>query len=344
MGVLISLIAIAVLTLVAWLGGSIPALQYVFGVVIPYIAIAAFLIGVVVRIIRWARAPVPYKITTTAGQAKSLDFIRRNKLDSPSSTWGVIGRMALEVLFFRSLFRNTKADIKDESKLVYGEDKWLWAFSLIFHWSFLIIFLRHFRFFTEPVPAFVPFLQGFDGFFEYGLPIIYVTDVLIMAGVTYLFFRRIFNDKMKYISLPSDYFPLLLIAGISITGILLRYFFKTDLVGIKELTVGVLSFSPSAPAATISPLFYIHFFFVCVLLIYFPMSKLVHMAGVFFSPTRNMANDNRMRRYESPWDEEFRKKYFALHYHTYDEYEDEFRKFMKAVDLPLEKEEEEDGK
>lgn len=344
MGVLISLIAIAVLTLVAWLGGSIPALQYVFGVIIPYIAIAAFLIGVVVRIIRWARTPVPYKITTTAGQAKSLDFIRRNKLDSPSSTWGVIGRMALEVLFFRSLFRNTRADIKDESKLVYGEDKWLWGFSLIFHWSFLIIFLRHFRFFTEPVPAFVPFLQGLDGFFEYGLPIVYVTDVLIMAGVTYLFFRRIFNDKMKYISLPSDYFPLLLIAGIAISGILLRYFFKTDLVGIKELTVGVLSFSPVAPAETISPLFYIHFFFVCVLLIYFPMSKLVHMAGVFFSPTRNMANDNRMKHYENPWDEEFRKKYFALHYHTYDEYEDEFRKFMKAVDLPLEKEEEEDGK
>ena len=340
MGVLISLIAIAVLTLVGLVGGSVPGLRYVFGVVLPYIAIATFLVGVVIRIIRWARAPVPFKITTTAGQAKSLDFIRQNKFDSPSNFWGVVGRMALEILFFRSLFRNTKADLKDNSKLVYGEDKWLWAFSLMFHWSFLIIFLRHFRFFTEPIPFFVPLLQGLDGFFEFGLPIVYITNLLIVAGVTYLFFRRIFNEKVKYISLPADYFPLLLIAGIAITGILMRYFFKTDLVGIKELTVGLLSLSPSAPAETISSMFYIHLFFVCSLMIYFPMSKLVHMTGVFFSPTRNMANDNRMKHYENPWDDEFKKEYYALHYHTYDEYEDEFRKFMKAVDLPLEKEEE----
>ena len=33
---------------------------------------------------------------------------------------------------------------------------------------------------------------------------------------------------------------------------------------------------------------------------YFPFSKLMHMAGVFLSPTRNLANNNRMVRHVNP--------------------------------------------
>jgi nitrate reductase gamma subunit len=51
----------------------------------------------------------------------------------------------------------------------------------------------------------------------------------------------------------------------------------------------------------IDPLFTAHFFLVCVLFAVFPFSKLMHMAGVFMSPTRNMANNNRMRRHVNPW-------------------------------------------
>ncbi len=339
MGITISLIAIAALILLSWVGSSVPSLQIIFGVIAPAAGVAVFLIGIVARIFKWASAPVPFNITTTAGQQKSFDWIKQNKLDSPSGFWGVLGRMALEILFFRSLFRNTKAGIRDKgTKLIYGAEKWLWAMSLAFHWSFLIIVLRHFRFFTEPVPFFVEQLQIYDGFFQVGLPIIYITNVLIIAAVTYLFFRRIFNKQMKYISLASDYFPLLLIFAIAVTGILMRYFLKTDLIAVKELAAGLFSLQPVVPEG-ISPLFYIHLFLVSILLAYFPFSKLLHMPGVFMSPTRNMANDNRMKRHENPWNDEFK-----MHYHTYEEYEDEFRPFMKAVGLELEKEDEEGKK
>ncbi|MBT8381181.1 MAG: sulfate reduction electron transfer complex DsrMKJOP subunit DsrM, partial [Ignavibacteria bacterium] len=275
-------------------------------------------------------SPVPFRITTTAGQQKSLPWIKNSKLESPNTTLGVIGRMLLEVLLFRSLFRNTKAELKKGPKLVYGSSRYLWLAALAFHWAFLIIVLRHFRYFSEPIPAFVPFLQNLDGFLQIGLPILYITNVLIVVALTYLFFRRLFDPKLKYFSLASDYFPLLLLLGIALTGILMRYFTKVDIVSVKEMAVGLFSFQPVVPEG-IGVMFYLHLFLVSVLLAYFPFSKLMHFAGVFLSPTRNLANNNRMKRHVNPWNAPVR-------IHTYEEYEDEFRDVMKASGLPLEKE------
>ncbi len=335
MGLIVSIIGLAVLIILAIIGASVPALNYFFGVVMPYTAITVFIFGIIWRVFKWARSPVPFRITTTCGQEKSFDWIKRNKLDNPSGFWGVVGRMFLEVLLFRSLFRNTRAGIKDGKKLIYSVDIFLWLFALLFHWSFLVIVLRHFRFFVEPVPGFVHFLQGIDGFFQVGLPLIFMTDVLIIAGLVFLMARRLFDRKVKYISLSSDYFPLLLILSIAVTGIMMRYFFKTDLIGVKEVSTSILSFS-AVSADTLASLggwFYVHFFLVCTLLLYFPMSKLMHMPGIFLSPTRNLANNNRMKHHENPW-----KKDLSMPAHTYEEYEDEFRDVMASVGLPLDKE------
>jgi len=114
MGIWFSLVAVAALILLGLLGANVSGLNYIFAVVIPYIAITLFIVGSIVRIVRWARSPVPFRIPTTGGQQKSLSFIKQNRLDNPSSYLGVLGRMALEVLFFRSLFRNTKAELKSK--------------------------------------------------------------------------------------------------------------------------------------------------------------------------------------------------------------------------------------
>ncbi len=335
MGLLFSIVAIVVLIAIAIIGAIVPGLHFVFAVVIPYLAIALFIIGVIYRVIKWAKSPVPFRIPTTCGQEKSLPWIKQNKIDNPSSTWGVLTRMALEVLCFRSLFRNTKTKLNEGPKIVYGETKWLWAFSLMFHWSFLIIIMRHFRFFTNPNPGFVGLLESLDGFFQVGLPIIMMTDVAILIALTYLFLRRIFDAKIRYISLASDYFPLLLIFMIACTGVIMRYFAKTDIVAVKELAVGILSFKPIIPSLTISVWFYIHLFLVSTLLIYIPMSKLMHFGGVFMSPTRNLANNNRSKMHINPWADD--KELLGLAYHTYEEYEDDFRDVMKAAGLPLDK-------
>jgi nitrate reductase gamma subunit len=173
-------------------------------------------------------------------------------------------------------------------------------------------------------------LQQLDGFFQVGLPIILATDLVILAALTFLFFRRVVDPKLRYISLPADYFALFLLLGIATTGVLMRYFYKTDITRIKELGTGLLSFQPVVPDG-IGLIFFVHLFLVCILLAYFPFSKLMHLAGVFMSPTRNLANNNRARRHVNPWN-------YPVKVHTYAEYEDEFRDVMKAADMPVEKE------
>jgi nitrate reductase gamma subunit len=330
MNALISLIATLILIVVALVGVGGAGMEFLFGVIIPYLAVVTFIVGFAYRIINWARSPVPFRIPTTCGQQTTLPWIKSSNLENPHKTWGVIGRMALEILCFRSLLRNTKTELKDGPRLTHGPNLFLWIGSLAFHWSFLIIFARHFRFFIEPVPSWVLTLQGLDGFFQVGLPIIYATDVLVVAALTYLFFRRVVVPQIRYISLPADFFPLFLLLGLALSGVYMRYFDKTDIVAVKELTMGLLTVRPVVPEG-ISVFFFIHLFMLSVLLIYFPFSKLMHMGGVFLSPTRNLANNNRMKRHVNPWD-------YPVKVHTYEEYEDEFRDVMKAADMPVERE------
>jgi len=302
---------------------------FFFGVVIPYVALATFIFGVVYRVLLWARSPVPFRIPTSCGQQKSLSWIKSSELDNPHNNFWVMARMALEVLLFRSLFRNTKTERRDQ-KLVYGEDLWLWIAALAFHYTFLVIFIRHFRFFVEPVPFFVNWLQAVDGFMEIGVPTLFVSGLVALGAVTYLFLRRVYISHVRYISLPSDYFVLLLIMGIVSSGLLMRHFYKVDILSVKVMVTGLLSFNPVVPEG-IGLIFYIHLLLVCALLMYFPFSKLTHMAGIFMSPTRNLANNSRARRHINPWN-------YPVKVHTYEEWEDEFRDLMKDAGMPLEKE------
>lgn len=325
-----SLIAVIALVLVALFGVGALSLDTLFGVVIPYVAIAVFALGIIYRIVSWAKVPVPFRIPTTCGQGKSLPWIKADNLESPYNTWGVIGRMALEVLLFRSLFRNTKAELREGPVLTYGSAKWLWLGGIAFHYAFLTILVRHIRFFVEPIPYPVELLSSVDGFFQLLVPTIFLTDIALVAAATFLFLRRAFTPQLRYISLAADFFPLLLILGIAISGVLMRNVWKVDLLMVKQLAMGLFTLHPTVPAG-IGSIFYVHLFLVSVLLMYFPFSKLMHAGGVFMSPTRNMANVNRMERYVNVWN-------YPVKVHSYAEYEDDFREKMKEAGIPVDKE------
>jgi nitrate reductase gamma subunit len=251
---------------------------------------------------------------------------------------GVFMRMLLEVVAFRSLFRNTRTKLR-ENRVSYSLEIFLWVGALAFHYAFFTVLFRHLRFFTEPVPLPVRVLENVDGFFrlevllntvQIGVPGVYLSGLVLLAAVTYLLLRRLFVPGVKYISLASDYFPLFLIIGIAFTGILMRYFTKIDVTAAKQLSMGLVTFRPNIPP-TLDAIFYVHLLFVSVLLAYFPFSKLMHLGGVFMSPTRNMRSDTRVRRHVNPWN-------YPVEVHTYDEYEDEFRDKMIEAGLPVEKE------
>jgi nitrate reductase gamma subunit len=330
MRVWIALLAIAVLFGVVYVGVGLAGLHLLFGVIIPYLSIVVLLAGLVYKILKWAGAPVPFRVPTVSGQQKTLPFLEHDKLESPATGMQAVGRMALEILLFRSLFRNTRVDLTPTQRVVHQSDKWLWAAALAFHWTFLLVLIRHLRFFLEPTPALVAFIESLDGFFQLTSPTFLISSAVLGAALLFLLGRRLVDPQVRYISLPADYFVLFLLLSIVGSGIFMRYITKTDLLGAKELSMGLVTLQPVVPAGVGLP-FYIHLFLVCVLFAYFPFSKLMHLGGAILSPTRNLANNNRMRRHVNPWNPE-------VEAHTYRQWEDEFKDKLEAAGIPLDAE------
>jgi len=179
---------------------------------------------------------------------------------------------------------------------------------------------------------FVEKTEFLDSILQIGLPVLYQTDALILAGLLFLLARRVFDGKVRYISLLQDYFPLLLIIGIALTGIWMRYVVKVDVIAVKELAMSLVTLHPALPKQTLDPSFYAHITLVCALFAYFPFSKLMHMGGVFLSPTRVLPNMSRRAMWVNPWNDPSVKP------HSYEDYENDFREKMIEAGLPVEKE------
>lgn len=334
MKAIFSLLMVLALVVIATVGAGAAKMQTIFAYCIPGTAFIIFLVGFACKIISWAKRPVPFRIPTTGGQQQSHDWITQNKWDNPSTGPQTFIRMALEVLAFRSLFRNTKTVLThDDGKnpiVAYVSAKWLWLFAILFHYGFLIVVIRHMRLLMQPVPAPIAFLDWSDSILQILTPTIYISDLLLLGGLSLLLLRRFFDAKVRYISLVNDYFPLFLILGIALSGVYMRYIAKVDIMSIKDVVMGLATLNFKVPTG-VDVSFFVHLFLVSTLLVYFPFSKLMHMGGVFLSPTRNMPNDTRINHYENVWNNP------AIKPHSYEAYEDEFREPMFEAGLPLEK-------
>jgi [DsrC]-trisulfide reductase subunit M len=333
MGIVYALLLVMGLALVPWVGVQGFGLSYLFGVLIPYTAMVIFFLGVLVRLLKWARIPNPFVIPTTGGQQKSLDWIKSSGLDNPFTRSQTLARLFSEVFLFRSLFRNLSSRVTparnngQQPTLTFASAKWLWLFAILFHYAMMVTVFRHLRFFTNPVPWPVKMAEALDGWLEVGIPEILVSGLVLLMAVSLLLGRRLLMPGLRYISLLNDYFPLFLLMGIAGTGALMRYVVGIDANGAKQLAMGLISFTPVIPEG-IGPLFFVHLFLVCTLLAYFPFSKLMHAGGIFFSPTRTMPNNSRAVYHENPWN-------YPVKFHTYQAYETEFHDKMVEADIPL---------
>lgn len=333
MNALYSLLFVFLLVLIPLFGVGGAHLNSLFGASIPLTAFLIFIVGFAYKVITWGKSPVPFRIPTTGGQFKSFDtkLFPQNKYDCPQTGAQTFVRMVLEVFAFRSLFRNTAVSLhetKNGPVVAYKSSKWLWGFAIIFHYSFFIVALRHLRLFLEPVPFFVNGLEFVDGLLQIGAPTMYLADCGLVLGLLLLLGRRLIDAKVNYISYVSDFFPLFLILAVALSGIYMRYYAKVDVIAIKELTMGLMQFKYVIPQ-TIDVSFFVHVFLVSCLMAYFPFSKLMHLPGVFMSPTRNMPNDTRAKHHVNPWNDP------SIKPHAYEDYEKEFGVPMAEAGLPL---------
>ena len=189
---------------------------------------------------------------------------------APTSRWGVVWRLFREMVFFESLFKASK---------------WTWLFGWLFHFGLLLVALRHLRYFIDPVWGWVQGLQSAGIYAGFAM----------LIGLLGLWARRVLVDRVRYISSPSDHLMLALLAALAATGLLMKYLWHTDVVAVKGFFLGLLAFDPH-PLPTDSILL-IHLALAIILMLIFPISKLLHAPGLFFSPTRNQADNPRERRH-----------------------------------------------
>ena len=124
--------------------------------------------------------------------------------------------------------------------------------------------------------------------------------------------------RINYISYVSDYFPLLLILSIALSGIYMRYYAKVDVIAIKTLTMGLMThgYFTHVPE-TIAASFFVHVFLVSTLMVYFrsPSSCTARRLPV---ADQNMPNDTRAKHHVNPWNDP------KIKAHAYEDYEKEF--------------------
>jgi nitrate reductase gamma subunit len=159
----------------------------------------------------------------------------------------------------------------------------------MFHVSLALVLLRHLRYFTEPVWSWVAFIQPFGMY----------AGITMVLGVAGLWARRIFVERIRYISTPSDHLMLVLILTIGLSGLMMRFVVHGDVIAVKGFMLGLMHFDLQTLPSNI--LLYLHLSLVAMLLMIFPISKLLHAPGLFFSPSRNQADDSREKRHISAW-------------------------------------------
>jgi nitrate reductase gamma subunit len=92
---------------------------------------------------------------------------------------------------------------------------------------------------------------------------------------------------------------LLLLLGIAGSGSMMTFVAHTDIVQLKSFMQGLLVLDiRSLPS---DAFLLIHLALVALLMLIFPLSKLLHAPGLFFSPTRNQVDNPREKRHLAPW-------------------------------------------
>jgi nitrate reductase gamma subunit len=200
---------------------------------------------------------------------------------APKTQGGVALRLLREVVLFESLFKSSK---------------WTWIFGWLFHAALLLVLMRHLRYFQQPVWTPVVMIQAFGTYAGFAM----------VAGLAGLWARRFLVDRVRYISTPSDHLHLALLLAIGASGLGMRFVAHTDIVALKAFMLGLMRLDWQPLPA--DPLLLLHLTLVALLMLVFPISKLLHAPGLFFSPTRNQADNAREVRHVAAWAAALEKK------------------------------------
>ncbi len=216
-------------------------------------AAALLLAGIAWRMSRWLRTPSPRRVALTP---------------APRTLAGVVVRMLRETLAFETLLRASP---------------WTWLFGWTFHLGLALVLLQHLRYLSEQWWGWVEWLAAYG----------HLASALLLAGLAGLWARRLLVDRIRWITRPADHAALALIAGVAVTGVIVKYAAPVNVLAVKQFVRGVLTLSPAPlPEGDIA---LAHMLLAAALLALFPFGKLMHGPGLWVNPTRTQVDDPRAR-------------------------------------------------
>jgi len=231
--------------------GGMSSTAFLVGVILPYLASALFLVGVVYRLWVWRRVPQPALMTLYPTQGTG---------------WKALVK---EALFFPSLFRG---------------DKTLWLFAWSFHVALALAFIGHLRVATAVIDRGLAWVGiGAGGMATLAAVAGDLAGVVLLATVLLLLGRRVFVRRVREISSAPDFFALFLLVAVIATGDLMRLGASpVDLAATRAWSASLLTFSPTValPSAVL-----LHLLCAELLVLYVAFSKLMHFGGFFFTFT-----------------------------------------------------------
>ncbi len=230
------------------------AVQFLVGAILPYVAILVFVIGMVQRFRIWMKLPTPAMTLTPAPLAESDNKVAVVK----------------EVLLFRSLSKG---------------DPSLWLFAWVFHVVLALIFLGHLRVFANVDGVFAGRGMSESAIHSMSSGAGGAAGVVVLATLAILFLRHVTLPRVREITGIADYFALLLIAAIIITGNFMRFGAEHfDLHLTHEYFKNLATFGNIMGSQALqNAAFLVHMLLAMLLIMLMPFSKILHFGGIFFT-------------------------------------------------------------
>lgn len=222
--------------------------SYFFWRILPYVAVAIFVRGTAGKLLRWLAVPLPFPLTA---------------FPVPAGAAGRVLMFLKEMLLFNSLYRH---------------NRFLWLLSWSMHLSLGLIIVGHILGIYYFGQQFTLIGMSKEGSKALSHILGVAAGAVFMISLFVLTVRRLYDAEARAASNLANYLELGLLLGIGLTGMCLRgtmtgpEFFLT-----REYMAGLIMFHPAAIPA--SPWFFWHFFFVNILVMYLPYSKLAHWLG-----------------------------------------------------------------
>ena len=191
------------------------------------LAFAAFAIKMIEHIALWfGRTGLPI-----GGQSQSV-----------TRKWRACFAALPEIFFLRRLLKANPA---------------IWLGEWIFHASFILVLVRHLKYFLTPAPQFVWQMQDIGGIAGYVMPV----------SLLYIIIMKAVINRGRYV-FAFNYFLITAFLLASLAGVIMRTFFYPDTMQVKEFIMGALRLKAAAAPQSLS--FIIHFCLALIILPFLP--------------------------------------------------------------------------